>query len=190
MKLSSRELRLLMITITISLLGLGWWIVDSQLALRKELKQEINRSELQLLRAKKDLRERTAAQTDMERLRAQLPRHELNRDLNADLSRQVKALAAESGLRLTGLTPEPEEELTNLGLHQSALRCSWTGAPGNLLGFLLRLEQLGAVADVRELRIRAGRPGEDLKGSFMLDFAYTRVEESSASPAELNTIAL
>jgi hypothetical protein len=121
-----------------------------------------------------------------------LPRHPVGRDIKSLLSRQVQNLARGSGLTLTDETTDPEEFLENLGLHRTAVRCRWRGTPEALVGFLVRLQDLGAVTDVRELRLRReGRGRPMLSGNFVLEFVYSRedTDPETASPDEMeNTI--
>ncbi len=174
--LSRREMRLLLATLAVVLLGLGFVIGKNQLRRLSEVETELAAARLRSFRNERALGGRPDLLQALARIRAQLPRHAVGREVTSELSRQVQALAAEAGVRLTGRTPEAEESLEDIGVHQMSIRCSWTGTPENLVGFLYRLQLLGAVADLRELRFRASpRTAEGLSGTFTLDFAYSRV---------------
>jgi hypothetical protein len=176
MSLSKREMRLAMITLGVVLLGLTYLLVEHQQERLREVRREITAAQLESLRNQRELQRRPELLQKLERVRAQLPQHPEGRDVRAELSRQIQSLAAQSGLRLTGLTPEQEERLPEIDLYQLSIRCTWTGTPEALVGFLVRLQALGAVMDVRELRVRAStRPGEPLTGTFTVDCAFSRI---------------
>ncbi|MDF3130724.1 hypothetical protein P0Y35_16055 [Kiritimatiellaeota bacterium B1221] len=182
-KLNAREVRLSLITGGVILLGLSYQILNSQLTRLKGLKrQELSarverRQQQDLLAEKPDLIEQLST------IKGQLPRHPEGQDLKSELARQVQSLANKSGLRLTGLTPDAEVFLEELELYQAAVECSWSGSSKSLVAFLHQLNELGAVADIRDLRLR-NRSGmaNTLSGTFVLDFVYSRVP-----PAEIHT---
>lgn len=182
MNLNPRELRLAFVTLAVVFLGLGFVVLKNQLARLRDLNEQESSLQLRLLRDARELGRRPELLQALQRIRAQLPQHPVDRDIKSDLSRQVHALAVEAGLTLTGLTSDPEERLEDIDLHQMAIRCSWTGTPEQLLGFLHRLHLLGAVTDLRDLRLRASpRANEGLTGSFVLDFAFSRVTPTAPS---------
>ena len=185
--LSQRELRLAMLTGLVVVAGLTWTVVRGQLTELREARQREESAQLEQLRQQGMMRKRPDLIRQLQIVRGQLPRHPEGRDLKPEFARQVQALAGQAGLQLTGLTPEPEEALTDLGLHRSAVQGSWSGPPEAIIGFLVELQQLGPVADVQELRIRnrsGNRP--ELTGTFTLEFVYARIPESEWE-AEVDT---
>lgn len=178
-KLQPREIRLAVITASVVLLAVSVQMVATQTRSlrelsRKELSAQVERrQQQQLLAQKPGLIEQLTA------IRGRLPRHPEGEDLKSELARQVQALANQSGLRLTGQTPEPESYLEDLNLYQASVRCTWSGSSENLITFLHELNELGAVADIRDLRLR-NRSGAatGLTGTFTLDFVYSRVPAS------------
>lgn len=182
MNVSPREMKLMGATAAAVLLGLTAVVMNRQVARLREVRVLKNEAQLQVFRQQRDIMRRPELLQRLERVRAQLPRHPEGKDVRSEISRQIQALAQQSGLRLTGLTPEPEEVLEDMSLHQLTIRCTWTGSPEALVGFLVRMQALGPVMDVRELRSRvSSRTGEDLSGSFLVDSAFSRVAESSIS---------
>lgn len=176
MNLSPREIKLAGMTAAAVLMGLTAVVLNRQVTRLREVRVLKNEVQLQVFRQQRDMMRRPELLQQLERVRSQLPRHPEGRDVRSDISRQIQSLAQQSGLRLTGLTPEPEEVLEEIGLHQLTIRCTWTGTPEALVGFLVRMQALGPVMDVRELRSRAStRPGETLTGSFLVDSAFSRV---------------
>lgn len=182
MTVSPRELRLALATLVVGLLGLSSLVWSRQLQRLREIRQDTAQMQLQQIRNQRELFRRPELLQQLERVRAQLPSHPAGQDVRSDLSRQLQRLAQQSGLRLTGLTPEAEEELPGIGLNQLAIRCTWTGTPEALVGFLVRMQLEGPVMDIRELRARAStRPGESLSGSFIVECAFTREPAQTAA---------
>lgn len=187
MTLTPREMKLLGAAAATVLLGLTAVVMNRQAGRLREVRVLKAEAQLEVFRQQRDLMRRPELLQQLERVRAQLPRHPEGRDVRSDISRQIQALAQQSGLRLTGLTPEPEEILEEIGLHQLTIRCTWTGSPEALVGFLVRMQALGPVMDVRELRSRAStRPGEELSGSFLVDSAFSRVGAADLSEPSAN----
>lgn len=182
MNVSPREMKLACAAAAAVLLGLTAVVLNRQVSRLREVRILKNEAQREVFRQQRDLMRRPELLQQLERVRAQLPRHPEGRDVRSEISRQIQALAQQSGLRLTGLTPEPEEVLEEMGLHQLTIRCTWSGSPEALVGFLVRMQALGPVMDVRELRSRvAARPGEALSGSFLVDSAFSRVPATQLS---------
>ena len=181
--LSQRELRLAMATGIVVVCGITFMVVQTQLLQLKELVERDEDAQLAKLRQENLIGKRPDLMRELQVIRGQLPRHAEGQDLKPQFSRQVQSLAGSSGLKITGLTPEPEETLPELELYRSAVTCNWSGKPEELIDFLVRLQQLGPIADVRDLRIRnrASR-GEGVSGTFTLEFVYARVPETDLQP--------
>jgi hypothetical protein len=181
--LTSRETRLATLTGIVLVLGITYMFVQSQLAKIREFKQLKSSAQVEQIRQQNLLRTQPERIRELETIRGQLPRHPEGRDLKSEFAQQVQSLSSQSGLRLTGLNPENEEYLEELKLYQSSVRGSWSGSSEQLLSFLHRLHQLGAVSDMRELRIR-NRSGmsDSLSGTFTLDFVYSRIPVSETNP--------
>ncbi len=188
MNMSRRELRLLIATSLIVLAGLSYLLLAHQSAKLAEIRRQHVAAELEYTQNQVELMRRPELLQNLERVRAQLPRHPEGRDVRSDVSRQIQYLARQSGLTITGLTPEQEEPLPEMNLNQLSIRCSWNGPPEALVGFLIQLQSLGAVMDVRELRFRASaRDGYQLTGSFIVDSAFSRVPANTTASADSET---
>lgn len=185
--LTRRELRLAVATVLILLLGLSWMVVRRNLVRLSEVRDRRNAALLEQRKQQTLMKRRPDLLRQLQLVRGQLPRHPEGDDLKPVFARQVQTLAGETGLQLTGLTPDPEEELEELSLYRSAVRGTWSGNASQIIGFLVELQRLGAVADVRDLRIRS-RSGdrESLSGTFVLEFVYARVPQSQID-AEIDT---
>lgn len=182
--LTHREIRLATLTGIVLVLGISYLFVQSHRAKIQDLQREKSSAQVEQIHQQTLLRTQPQRIQELETIRGQLPRHPEGRDLKSEFARQVQSLSSQSGLRLTGLTPEDETYLEELKLYQSSIRGSWSGSSEQLLSFLHRLHQLGAVSDMRELRIR-NRSGmsDSLSGTFTLDFVYSRIPASETIPS-------
>jgi hypothetical protein len=177
--LQAREIRLALITAGVIVVAVSYTILRNQIQNLGELNRKELRAKVERLRQTQLLAQRPELIVKLESIKGQLPRHPEGQDLKSEFARQVQTLANQSGLRLTGLTPDQESYFEDLKLYQSSVRCSWSGSSENLVSFLHLLNQQGAVADIRELRLR-NRSGTSttLSGTFVLDFVYSRIPVS------------
>lgn len=184
--LNPREIRLSLITAAVVILGLTYVIISSQLENLQDLDRKKIAAKVERKRQTLLLNQRPELIERLESIKGQLPRHPEGQDLKSELARQVQSLANRSGLRLTGITPDPESYFADLQLYQSSLRGSWSGTSENLVQFLYLLNAQGAVADIRELRMR-NRNGlsNTLSGTFVLDFVYARIPPAEIQSAEI-----
>lgn len=178
-KLQPRELKLALITGGVLVVALSYTILRNQIRNLGELNRKELSAKVERLRQTQLLTQRPELIEKLESIKGQLSRHPEDQDLKSEFAQQVQSLANQSGLRLTGLTPDQESYFEDLQLYQSAVRCSWSGSSENLVSFLHLLNQQGAVADIRELRLR-NRSGmsNTLSGTFVLDFVYSRIPAS------------
>lgn len=183
--LQPREVRLARITLIVLFLGVTYLIVDRQQTRHGELREQWLTARLEEARQRTLLQREPELRNQLSEIRAELPVHPLDQDLKSLFARQVENLSQASGLQITSVTPRPEEALEDLDVYQSTLRCTWEGTSEQLVEFLVRLHDLGAVADISELRIQ-NRNGlaESLSGSLMLDFVYTREDLPAGTPPE------
>jgi hypothetical protein len=172
--------------------GLSYFILDRQLTRYNEIREEALAVRIETTRQNELLARQPELLEQLASIRSQLPIHSLNQDLKSEFARQLESLSSQSGLQLTGVTPLPENFLEDLELYRSTIRCTWKGSSNQLIQFLVELKTLGAVADIRELRIqnRTGLAG-DLSGTFVLDFVYTRSAETlPATPIVPSEVSL
>lgn len=188
---SKRELRLAGTVAGLVMAFFSYSVIQAQRITLESLQERRSRVEMDLEFQEEVMRMRPDWLRSLQRIRAQLPRHPPGRDIKSTLSRQVQSLMSASGLTRNDLTPEAEEYLENLDLHRTAIRCRWEGEPENLVEFLVRLQELGAVTDVRELRLRASERRGNLRvtGNFVLEFVYSREEaaDDGTDTAEMET---
>jgi hypothetical protein len=186
-QMSARELRLLMVVGGLLLAMVSFVVVKTQLQKLGELNVRRDRAQLDQAYQDQVFQQRPVWLEDLQRIQALLPRRPEGRDITTGLLRQIRNLAAGSGLNITDQNPQPENFLEELGLYQTGIECSWQGSREELVGFLKLMQDLGAVIDVKELRFRnRARNSLILSGDFTLEFVYSRTaaEITPAAPGE------
>ncbi len=178
MKLNPRERMLTIGALVVVLAAVSYWVGESRYA---EWRETARMEEA--LRQRRVIAERLLDQRDdldrrMEALREGLPRHSMEADVTSQLLRSLQRTADDHGLQL--LRREPEEERRIGELYELAITCTWEGTLDALVHFLYALHTQGANVDVRHLTI-APHPGQpaQLRGSFTVDYAYSRVARDS-----------
>jgi len=188
-KMSTREIRLISLTALVLVGVMTFVMVRRQLEANRSRNNRMEDALSQLTLQEEALKMRPDLLTELQRIRGQLPRHPVDKDLNTRFLRQVQNLAGSAGLTLTDRTPEDEVYLESLDVYTTSIRCGWRGSSEALVGFLVRMQQLGPVMDVHTLRLRTeSRNRKSMSGSFTLEFVYSReegVETLSETPREI-----
>lgn len=173
MKLNPRETLLAWVTGVVVVLGITYWFAAPKW---REFKDTKNFAE-NLKRRKKELDalllRRPELNERLNAIRSQLPGHPLGKDVTAEFLRMLERLAQQNGLVLLRREAEPERHTGDI--HEVSINCNWEGTLEALVRFLYALQSQGAMLDVRQLTVSpiAGA-GQRLKGTFTVDFAYTR----------------
>jgi Tfp pilus assembly protein PilO len=172
-KLSNRERRLAIITLTALLFGLTFWVGQPRY---EEWKR--NNEEVELLVRRQAAAQRLVEQTGelnqrLDVLREQLPQHPREADVTSQLLRNLQQFADQHGFLLLRREPEPERRIGDL--YELAITCTWEGELPSLVHFLYALQTQGAIVDVRQLTITPvqGTPNR-LRGTLIVDYAYSR----------------
>jgi len=190
-KLSASETRLLTLTGMVFVLAVSIVFVRRQLDAHRSRSSRREAAQTQYNLQEEALAMRPDLLVELQRIRGQLPRHPVGKDLNSGFLREIQALAGASGLTLTDRTPEDEEYLETLDIYTTSVRCGWRGNDDALVKFLVRLQQRGPVMDVHTLRIKArSESKKEMNGSFTLEFVYSREESVGLEPEETREIAL
>ncbi len=134
----------------------------------------------QVRAAERLLAGRSEAESRLDALRAQLPRHPAGRDVTADLLRDMEQLAREHGVTLT--RREADRERPAGDLFEVSVTCSWEAELDGLMRFLYALEAEGRMRQIRHLTISPARE-QRLRGTVIVDHAYVR-EPGTAPRAE------
>jgi len=118
----------------------------------------------------------------LSKLREQLPAYPAGRDVTAELLRALERKAQDQGLVL--LRRDASKERTIEDLREQTISCQWEGDLAQLLRFLFALQTGEGLPDVSQLTVApAPSGGGRLRGTFTVDFAYTRAPAApSAAP--------
>jgi hypothetical protein len=181
MRVSKRELSLMLITATAGAIGLSFWIGDPlvkdwRAAGEIRAKLEGEKSVNQRL-----IDQRGRWQEDFAALRNAIPKHPPEKAVTAEMLKTIKKMADEHRLALSRLEPEKEETVGDLW--EVAIDCAWEGDLESIVRFLYAVQMQGATLDIRQMTIAPaqGSPGK-LKGTFTIFFAFAR-EKTAAAPA-------
>lgn len=134
---------------------------------QREEHQRRRREYEHLAGARPDIERRLAA------LREKLPAHPAGRDVTAELLRTLERRAEEHGLVL--LRRDASKERAVEDLREQTIACQWEGDLSQLVRFLFALQSGEGLLDVSQLTVSpAPGGGGRLRGTFTVDFAYTR----------------
>ena len=183
MKMSSRESFLVLLTLIIVLLGVSYSVGEKKFAEWNESKSQEQRLIKKLVKSRKLISKKAQINEDLHALKEQLPEYPLDRPVTAELLRNLEKMATDNGLTLTSRDPGKEEELGQLDLYEFSITCKWQGKLEALVRFLYALQIQGANLDIRQLSVSADKKNQQLlKGSFTVDYAYSRTNGEEAQP--------
>lgn len=185
MKLTSREALLAWLTgVTLVLAG-TYWFAQPRLQELKDLRKATDALSLRKKEAELLLGRRSEVDGQLAAVRRQLPVHPIGKDVTADFLRTLERLASQNGISLLRREAEPERSTGDI--REVSINCNWEGTLDALVRFLYALQTQGAMLDVQQLTVSPIPGGHArLKGTFTVDFAYTReaAAESSSSPQD------
>lgn len=173
MNLSTREWNLLLATVVAILVGSTWMLGETKLAEWETLTQARRELDIQRRRSEGQIGRRSDLLRSMDTVKLVLPQHEVNRDLKSEFLQNIQSLATKSALNIRSMEPDKEKGVGGSGLFKMAINVSWTGGLKELVPFLFDLQTQGVLMDVRQLSVKSDPTGQ-LKGSFVVDFAYSR----------------
>lgn len=183
MKLNPREAALAWVTGVVVVLGATYWLLEPKWQDLQAQRKNTNALKLQkqefdlMLGRRGEINERLTA------IRGQLPSHPPDKDVTAEFLRMLERLAQQNGVVLLRREAEPERHTGDI--HEVSINCNWEGTLDAVVRFLYALQNQGAMLDVRQLTITPIPGGAlRLKGTFTVDFAYTRAAEAQAAPQE------
>jgi Tfp pilus assembly protein PilO len=180
--MSTRESILAVATLAVGLGALTWWGAGSRTAQWTEIGRSIETFRSRKQMAERLVGRRAEIEGRLDALLRDLPRHPPEKDVTADLLKLIETTAAEQGLTLT--RREPEREKTAGEIYEVAINCNWEGTLDSVTRFLYSVQTKGAVLEVRQMTIAAGRSGSGaLSGNFSIACAYTRSRKNGGAAA-------
>lgn len=172
MKLTPRELALAWLTGATVILGGTYLVLQPHYEQLKALSRNIAALEQRKTEAELTLSRRGDLENRLQAIRSQLPSHVPGQDVTAEYLRTLERLAQQNGLTLLRREAEPERQTGDI--YEVSINCNWEGDLDSLVRFLYALQSQGAMLDVRQLTISPIPGGARLKGTFTVDFAFTR----------------
>jgi Tfp pilus assembly protein PilO len=175
MKLTIRELWLLVIVIASALYGFSFVYLRQKFDEWKEMRQYQVKMEKEIDQYKRILAERDKVNQQFAELAKKLPVHPRDAKVEVYWTSIMDRIAARRGLRLIKYRRGDEEKQGIV--YELPIECQeWEGNLASIVGFLFDLQSEKGMMDIRQLSIRRGDRGE-LRGRFLLYCAYTKEEE-------------
>ena len=174
MKLSAREMVLVLLTVSAVVFG-GTLILGKS---RLEQWKELRASQKEVITRIEDDEELIAEESkwreELSELSKLLPQHPKGVRVGAHWVALMRRIATKSGVKI--LRQELGEEKQEGEVYELPIECrDWEGTDEAFIGFLIDLEADGAMLDIRQLLIKPkGAPGGVLRGRFRLYCAYRR----------------
>ncbi len=186
-RMSTREAVLAVSTLAVGLGALTWWGAGARTAKWAEIGKTSDSLRTREQMADRLVRQRAEVEGRLDALLKELPRHPPEKDVTAELLKLIETSAAEQGLSLT--RREPEREKAAGELYEVAINCNWEGSLDQLTHFLHSIQSKGAILDIRQLTVNAGRAGSGaLSGTFQVVCAYTRTRAPASAGAAATAV--
>jgi hypothetical protein len=179
MKISEREMILLVLSIATILFGGTWYYVDSKVPEYKNKRIEIERLEAQI---RLDQR-RISMQKDwidtLNSLQKDLQVFDIKqKSVSPQLMQIIKNISTKHGIRI--IRNQPYAEKPTGDLFEMGINCTWQGDLPSIVGFLTELQQKGVQYDIRTLNISPeGKKSGRLKGNMVIHCAYIKADKDS-----------
>tara|TARA_A100001015_G_scaffold270530_1_gene323165 strand:+ start:3165 stop:3704 length:540 start_codon:yes stop_codon:yes gene_type:complete len=179
MKISEREMILLVLSIATILFGGTWYYVDSKVPEYKNKRIEIERLEAQI---RLDQR-RISMQKDwidtLNSLQKDLQVFDIKqKSVSPQLMQIIKNISTKHGIRI--IRNQPYAEKPTGDLFEMGINCTWQGDLPSIVGFLTELQQKGVQYDIRTLNISPeGKKSGRLKGNMVIHCAYIKADKES-----------
>ncbi|MGQ9661030.1 MAG: hypothetical protein ACUVWX_01675 [Kiritimatiellia bacterium] len=182
MKLSPRELILLVVTAIVTLFGGTYFVVRGRLDEWKEISRSIEELQRQIELQQRLVETRGKWEAELKRLGRSLPVFPPDQKMDVHWLSLMDEIASAHHVIIAKRQAGEEKKVGDL--YELPIECSeWEGTLEALVGFLYDLEEKGGMLDVRQLFIKPKGQGV-LRGRFSLVCAYTKREkiESSKGP--------
>ena len=181
MKLSSREMILVITTLSAVLIGVTYWLGGSHIEKQKRLGEDRERLIHQIELHKRIIAEQTNWVDRLAELQSQLPVYDEKTAVTAELLKEIKRIADENRLDLVRTQPYREEQVGSL--YELGVSCNWEGNLDALVHFLYAIQSQGIRFDARQLSAQPDAKQEGrLKGSMIIECAYQKGKSEIQNP--------
>lgn len=182
MKITHREMSLGLLTLGAILIGLTWWIVNSNLPAYRNKAVEIEKLRQQIAFHKNAIKmqenwigELNELQKDLRVFDSQL------RSVAPELRKTIQTISTKYGLEIIKVSPREEHPTGDL--FELAINCTWNGKLESMVDFLAELQQQGVRYDVRTLTVKPlGKNTGKLSGSMLIYCSYTKKPNAGKQP--------
>ena len=181
MRISRRELILLLLTLAAALFGATAILARPKFDAWKDIRRR-QREVREAIEADRRLigqRERWA--NDFDELKAYLPQYPMDKKMDIHWLSIMDTAAARHGVRIMKRQVEAEERVGDIYELPIEVR-DWEGSLAAIVGFLFDLQSQGAMLDIRHLYMKPDKQ-KILSGRFTLYCAYTRESPAGDVPA-------
>jgi hypothetical protein len=181
---SRREITLALATALAILAGLTYWIVSNKLPAIQDAAKERIIIEKKIAVNQRLIRKQKPLMAELNAIINTLPQHDKDKDVQYSLLQEISQQAENTQFTIIKRDPGEERKVGNTELYELSVDCTYESTIDPLVYFLYNLQAKGAVMNVSELQVKqaSSRPDRkgQLKGSFVVDFAYSRVDQSLA----------
>lgn len=176
MKISRRELLILILTVFTALFGLTYWLGGSKITEHRALMEEKETLLRQIKLHQRIIKEQGSWTNRLAELQAQLPFYDPRVSVTGEILKNIKAMADRTGIDLTKSRADREKRVGSL--FELSVICDWEGELEELTRFLYQINEQGLRFDVRELSVRPdAKRANILRGDLIIDCAYRRSAE-------------
>jgi hypothetical protein len=174
MKISEREMILLVLSIATILFGGTWYYVDSKVPEYKNKQIEIERIEAQIRLDHRRISMQENWIDTLKSLQKDLKIYDINqKSVSPQLMQIIKNISTKHGIRI--IRNQPYAEKPTGDLFEMGINCTWQGDLPSIVGFLTELQQKGVQYDIRTLNISPeGKKSGQLKGNMVIHCAYIK----------------
>ncbi len=179
MKITSRELTLGIITLTVGLFGGTLLLARPRLSEWQALQKTKERLEDEIRRDRDLVEKQGYWEGRFDELSEAMPQYGPKQKTDVLWLSTIDSVARKHDLQIRRI--EAGKERQQGDVYELPIECTeWEGSLDALVHFLFDLQSRGAMLDVRFLLIRP-KAGKVLRGRFSLSCAYTRGDDSAAA---------
>ncbi len=177
MKMTPRELVLLLLTFAAVLFGVSWVVIRPKISEWNEIQMAKEQIGRQIEVDKRMFEQRDDWSGQLAVLSELLPEFEEDVEVDVHWMSIMDNLASKNGVNISNRKAGDEQPQGEV--YELAIECKeWDGELESLIDFLFELQSEGAMLDIRQLRIKPKpKAGGRLEGAFTLHCAYTRATE-------------
>jgi Tfp pilus assembly protein PilN len=178
MRITSREMTLGLVTLTIGLFGGTLLLARPRLAEWQRLQKTQVRLQDEIRRDRELVEKQEHWQGRLDELSEAMPQYGTKMKTDVLWLSTIDSVAQAHGLEIRRI--EAGEERQQGDVYELPIECTeWEGSLDALVHFLFDLQSRGAMLDVRFLLIKP-KAGRVLRGRFSLSCAYTRGDDTAA----------